>query len=236
MNRSVGSIAVATAPWTRNGRVGPVDTRWYLDVNRFARSTAWAHGFMHAYALWAGVVILGLLLVAGWWVARPVSRKAVVNATWAGAGTLIAVGLNQPLSHLVGRPRPYVALRGVEVLVPRANDFTFPSDHATVAGAVICGLFLAGHRRLGAVASVIGGFLLFARVYVGAHYPGDVVGGVVFGAIVTAALKPIGTRILTPIVALVEKTPLRFLVASHDRVGGDAGVVTASDDPERALI
>ena len=191
-----------------------MDTRWYEDVNRFARSTAWAHGFMHAYALWLGVAVLGALLVGGWWVSRARGQAAVVGALWAAAGSALAVAVNQPVSHLVGRPRPYVTLHGVEVLVPRANDFTFPSDHATVAGAAICGLFLAGRKRLATAAAVAGLFLAFARVYVGAHYPGDVVGGLVLGAVVIVVLRPVARIILTPGVAWLARSPLWFLVAT----------------------
>lgn len=206
-----------------------MDTSWYLDVNRFARSTAWAHGFMHAYALWAGVVVLGLLLVAGWWQARSEGTEAVARMLWAGAGTLAAVGLNQPLSHLVGRARPYDVLRGVEVLVPRAHDFSFPSDHTTATGAVICGLVLAGRRALTAVAVGTGLLLAFARVYVGAHYPGDVVGGLIFGALVVGALAPVALWILRPVVARLAGSPLRLLVATGTLTGaGGAGEIGAA--------
>ena len=191
-----------------------MDTSWYLDLNRFARSTSWAHGFMHAYALWAGVVVLGVLLVVAWWAARPEGPLSVARVGWAGAGTLAAVGLNQPLIHLVGRPRPYAVLHGVEVLVPRANDFTFPSDHATAAGAVICGLLLARRWRLGIVAAVLGLFLAFARVYVGAHYPGDVAAGLAFGAAVVAVLYPLAMWILEPLADLVARSPLRPVVTA----------------------
>ncbi|MHB1534674.1 MAG: phosphatase PAP2 family protein [Acidimicrobiales bacterium] len=207
-----------------------MDTRWYLDINRWARSTPWAHGFMHAYALWAGVVLLAVLLVAGWWRSRMDDHVAVAGALWAGFGTLAAVGINQPVSHLVGRVRPYYTLHHVEVLVPRANDFTFPSDHATAAGAVICGLLLARRTRLAAVAAVLGLFLAFARVYVGAHYPGDVAGGLVLGAVVVALLRPIAMRILLPLVDLLARSPLRGLVAA--RSSGEAA--PANRPPGRA--
>lgn len=190
-----------------------MDKRLYLDVNHFARHTAWAHPVMTAFAVWAGVGALGLLVVAAWWVCR--RDATAVGVAWAGLGTLVAVGLNQPLIHLVARARPYATIPGVEVLVPRGHDFTFPSDHATAAGAVICGLLLAGHRRLGAAALAVGLALAFARVYVGAHYPSDVVAGLAFGAAVVAVLSPVARMVLRPIVAAVERSPLRPVVAAH---------------------
>ncbi|MGH9303925.1 MAG: phosphatase PAP2 family protein [Acidimicrobiales bacterium] len=193
-----------------------LDRRWYLDVNHFARSSTWLHGFMHAYALWAGVVVLAILVVGAWWRARRYGARAVALSLWAPIGTVIALGLNQPLSHLVGRLRPYDVMRGVEVLVPRANDFTFPSDHATVAGAVIVGLFLAGRRIFGVAALLLGFLLAFARVYVGAHYPADVAAGLLFGGFVVLVLSPLALWILRPVVEFLERTPLRFLVLSKN--------------------
>ena len=213
-----------------------MDTRWYEDINSFARSTPWAHGFMAAYALWLGVTALGVLLVAGWWVARGAGQRAVVTALWAGFGTALAVAINQPVSHLVGRPRPYVTLHGVEVLVARANDFTFPSDHATVAGAAICGLFLAGRKRLTVAATVIGVFLAFARVYVGAHYPGDVIAGLVLGAAVIALLRPVAAFILTPVVAWLARSPLWFLVSTTRPGPAPTTADPAQPDPSQPAL
>jgi len=192
-----------------------VDTRWYLDVNRFARASAWAHGFMAAYAEWAGVVLLGALVVLAWWVARRHGPRAVAGALWAGGGAAVAVALNQPLIHLVGRLRPYDVLHHVEVLVPRGHDFTFPSDHATAAGAVVCGLFVARRRILAGLAALAGALLAFARVYVGAHYPGDVLAGLAFGAVVAGVLAPVVLWLVTPVVTLLARTPLRLLVSSQ---------------------
>ncbi len=157
----------------------------YLSVNRFAKDTAFAHGFMAFFALYGGVVLLGLILIFAWWKARSEftsDPKRMARAIWGGLGTILAVIIAQPINHLVAEPRPYYTLRSVEVLVPRANDFSFPSDHATVAGAVIVALWMVPKEtKLAWAATIIGLFLMFARVYVGAHYPLDVVGGFVLG-------------------------------------------------------
>jgi undecaprenyl-diphosphatase len=58
----------------------------------------------------------------------------------AGAAAVIALGLNQVVGHAVGETRPYWSHPSVLVLASKANDYAFPSDHATVAGALALGL------------------------------------------------------------------------------------------------
>ncbi len=178
-----------------------LDDRWFLDVNRFARDTSWLHGFMRVYAHDAGAVVLGLLVLLAWWVARRDRHpdRAVAFVLWAAAGTVIAWAV----SHYVLKPvfaelRPYLVLPHVEVLAARTSEYSFPSGHATVAGAVIAGLWLARRWILASIATVLGLLLAFGRVYVGMHFPADVAAGLAFGAAVVLLLA-------WPAVALLQR-------------------------------
>src|SRR4051794_26046346 len=132
---------------------GPLGRHEFRVVNDWARHTGWLHGTATAFAK-DGVGLFALLLVAGWWVARASGEpRRVAAAGWAALGTLVAVALNQPIVHAVHEARPYAVLPHVLVLVHRSTDPSFPSDHATMAGAVTVGLLLV-HRRLGALAAV----------------------------------------------------------------------------------
>ena len=87
-------------------------------VNSFARSTPWLNGPMVDIATY-GVVLFGMLLVAGWWLARrsgDVPSQAA--AWWAPLGTLLAVAVNQPIAAILNEARPVVALPGAYILVP----------------------------------------------------------------------------------------------------------------------
>jgi undecaprenyl-diphosphatase len=160
------------------------DTALFLTINGFARSTPGLAPIVLAYANY-GIVAFGALILAGWWVARrsgDPSRMAA--AIWVPIATLIAVGLNQPIAAVVMRARPYTAMPDILVLAGRSVDPSFPSDHAVMAGAVASGLFLV-NRRLGIVAVVAAAVMAFARVYIAAHYPLDVLAGLVLGTAVS---------------------------------------------------
>ena len=159
-----------------------LDDQVLADINGFARHTGWLHGVVLGYATY-GLVLFAVLLLAGLWVNRTGSNRALAAAGWACLATLIAVGLNQPLVATFAEARPYTTHPGLLVLATRSTDFSFPSDHAVMAGAATAGLWLAS-RVLGAISTVAALVMAFARVYIAAHYPWDVVVGLVFGALV----------------------------------------------------
>jgi membrane-associated phospholipid phosphatase len=195
-----------------------VDQRWYLDVNQFAKKTPWLHGFMAAYyeralrPVGAGLLFLALVVLIAWWSARrqPEHEAAVI---WTALGALLALALAPALAQVVARPRPYQVLKGVEVLVPRVAGYGLPSGRSAVAGAVVCGLLLAGRWRLALVGLVSGGLLLFAGVYVGIDYPSAVAGGAVLGAAVVLVLWPLVSWLLSAMVAWVGTSPFGRLFA-----------------------
>ncbi|MGC2296747.1 MAG: phosphatase PAP2 family protein [Candidatus Dormiibacterota bacterium] len=188
------------------------NTRWYLDLNSIARHTGWAHGMATAYAVAGGLVVLGTVLATGWFLARHHSPRKVGASLSAWLAAVVGFLINQPISNVIAERRPYQTLHHVLVLVPRVRDFSMPSDHAVVAGAVIAGVLLY-NWRLGLAAIAAGLALAFDRVYVGAHYPGDILAGLGLGAVVAICLYTIIVPPLAAVAAFLAKTPLRPLVA-----------------------
>src|SRR3954447_6533036 len=116
-----------------------MDGSLFSSINRFADRTVWAHGFMKFYAS-NGVVLFALLLLFGYLLARHRSDvSGVASSLWAGGAVLVALGVAQLIGNIVDRARPYDTLANVHVLVQKTTDFSFPSDHATVVGAVAVG-------------------------------------------------------------------------------------------------
>ena len=190
-----------------------MDASWYRDVYSFQTSTGWLHGVMRWDAKW-GVVVFAVLLLVGWFVARRSqdALRRVSFAVWAALAVVAAVAIAQPINHLVKRVRPEYALH-LPSLVAHANDYGFPSDHATAVGACAAGLWFV-NRWLGGIATLLALILAFSRVYIGVHYPGDVAGGLALGAVVMLVGALVVVPILRRIAYAVARSRLRPLVAA----------------------
>ncbi|WP_170170240.1 phosphatase PAP2 family protein [Hymenobacter perfusus] len=104
------------------------------------------------------------------------------------AGCLLGIGVTRVLTHVFPeRPRPLhnkeLHLIAVEkdLLSDSADTSSFPSDHATVFFALSTGFFFLS-RRLGIAATVyVIVFICLPRLYLGLHYPTDLLAGAVVG-------------------------------------------------------
>ncbi len=109
------------------------------------------------------------------------SRSAAGRIALAG---LFATGLALGLTTVIGRawyePRPFVADADTIRLVAHKADASFPSDHVAVAaaGAVVGAL---AWRRAAAALLLAVALVALGRVFVGVHYPGDVLAGAAIG-------------------------------------------------------
>lgn len=190
-----------------------MDREIFQWINRLADRTTWAHGAFTTYAK-TGVVVFAVLLAVSYIDARRHDNHLQLAGTvWTGAAALVALGIGQLIGNAIDRLRPYETLTDVHVLVSRTTDFSFPSDHATVAGAVAFGLFLA-NRKWGTIAIVAAVLMAFARIYVGAHYPGDVLGGLALGGVVAVCGRYLIVPFFVRIVDRLSRTSIRPLLTA----------------------
>lgn len=113
---------------------------------------------------------------------------------WRKRGLLLLLSLaanalvcNLLLKPWVNRIRPYDLLQ-YDILIPPVGDPSFPSGHTSASFAAATALY-AINRKWGAAAYVLAVLMGFSRLYLGVHFPTDVVAGAVIGVLAAKAVQ-----------------------------------------------
>ncbi|MEV7043454.1 phosphatase PAP2 family protein [Amycolatopsis sp. NPDC051061] len=178
---------------------GAIDGGWYLDVLGFARATPWLHGFFQVFTN-AGLVLVALVVAVVWWRARRGDAGRMAAVIWVPIAIGLAYGLSNLVKVLVEEPRPCIRYPTVPTVATCdfATDYSFPSNHVTIAVSAAVALLFVG-RRVGLASLAVAVLIGFSRVYLGAHYVHDVLAGAVFGA----GVALIGLLLRAPLTTVV---------------------------------
>uniref|UniRef100_UPI0036DA2F07 phosphatase PAP2 family protein n=1 Tax=Paenibacillus glucanolyticus TaxID=59843 RepID=UPI0036DA2F07 len=206
-------------------------------INGLARS---APGPLDSLVSWIGEygILLGLAAVCltAWLQARrrldaPV---AVAGLLWAPLAVAVCELANLPISAIVDRPRPFVDHPDLEVLVEgKEGTLSFVSDHSAMSMGIAVALLLV-NRRLGLLAGALALLQGFCRMYMGVHYPTDVIGGFALATAVVLLLAPIAMAVLVPLCHALTRTAAAPLVVARNRGGtGGTGGTAGADRGRR---
>jgi undecaprenyl-diphosphatase len=140
-----------------------------------------------------GVYLLALWMVFQWFFTKEKVRTRIVMV-----GSIFAFLLSEVIGKVLGifvsHPQPFATLPKVNQLISHEIDNSFPSDH-TILFFSICMMLLLGSKSSKrffylVVASIIG----FSRIWVGVHYPIDVLTAAFIGILVSIVLYPVIIR------------------------------------------
>lgn len=127
---------------------------------------------------------------AGWcWILLAVILLIVKKTRKIGLVTAVSllssyVVNNLILKNLVARVRPYEAVDGLQRIIEAQSDFSFPSGHSASSFAAAVVIFMLCPRKYGVPALVLAFLIALSRLYVGVHYPTDVLTGVISGTVI----------------------------------------------------
>lgn len=124
----------------------------------------------------------------------PDTRKTGVAVT---AGMLVSFVFNNLLlKNLVARTRPYEVIDGLTLIVDKASDLSFPSGHSATSFVAAAVMMCLLPRRYGVSAMILAALIACSRLYVGIHYPTDVLFGAVSGILIGFVTAAVSRQIL----------------------------------------
>ena len=141
-------------------------------------SDLWMEGF------WKGITMLG---DSGWfWIALSLLLMVPRQTRWIGITSLAAIVIgalitNVTLKNLVARTRPYEVVEGLVLLIEKQRDYSFPSGHTCASFAAAGVYWRMLPKKFGIPLVILAAMIAFSRLYVGVHYPTDVLAGLLIG-------------------------------------------------------
>lgn len=139
----------------------------------------------HAF-IWIALAVVFLLFKS--------TRKTGVLMGVSLLGSLLINNLL--LKNLAARVRPYEAVEGLQRIIEAQSDLSFPSGHTGSSFAAAVVIFLMCPRSMGIPALVLAVLITLSRLYVGVHYPTDVLAGMITGTLIAMLVCAVFKRCL----------------------------------------
>lgn len=181
-----------------------MDYSVYHAANELTIDYSWLGRGLSVLESWS-VVVLAVATFALWLFARPgSSRKWKLACASALASSGLALLINQLIAGVWDRARPFVHHPSVHVWGTRSHDPSFPSDHASAAFGIAFAVFFFD-RLVGSIFLTAACVIGVGRVFIGAHYPMDVVAGCLVGLGSALLVVRLSRPVIERIVRVVER-------------------------------
>ncbi|MFZ5559870.1 MAG: phosphatase PAP2 family protein [Patescibacteria group bacterium] len=141
--------------------------------------------------------ILGaILIVLLFWPKKDVIKNRIMVISVFVSVILSRLVITASIKYFYYSDRPYAVLETAKKLITESKDFqSFPSGHASIFFAIAMAVYFY-NKKWGIVAFVCAILISVARIFVGVHWPSDVLGGAVIGVIAAIIIRRLNLLIL----------------------------------------
>jgi membrane-associated phospholipid phosphatase len=161
-----------------------VDISLFIAINDFhIKLPVMVDQFMIVITLYGREILLPFVLLLIFILGGKNGRKTVIIT---GISILILIPIVSITKDYIERPRPFVP--GFDPLMSADTNYSFPSGHSTliIAGSITPLILFKGNKKYIKILLIVlvidAGLVSFSRIYVGVHYPFDVLGGFFLGS------------------------------------------------------
>lgn len=109
------------------------------------------------------------------------TRKTGICTSTALIFDLLSV--NVLIKNLAARTRPYELIEELTILIEKQSDYSFPSGHTAASFAFVSVLWFTAPKKVSIPLTVLACLISLSRLYLGVHYPTDILGGAVIGVV-----------------------------------------------------
>jgi undecaprenyl-diphosphatase len=148
-------------------------------LNQYALKSAILDGIAVFFANWSGYLVVAAFLVFLWRKRAAISKKAEMFASCFLPAVISRLGITVLIRYLYYRPRPYLT-DAVNILIDKSREASFPSGHAAFFFAFSLAVYYQ-NKKWGAVFMALSVLMGLARIFVGVHWPSDILAGAVVG-------------------------------------------------------
>jgi undecaprenyl-diphosphatase len=156
-----------------------MNTQIFIFINNWAGRWGWLDSLMIFCAeyLWY-LLVLGVL----WLAVRNWKHWRDMAIVSIGSAVVARFGVAELIRHFYYHARPYWVLAQTHLLLAKETESSFPSGHTIFVFALAMGVYIY-NKRIGKWYLWLGALVGFARIFVGIHWPYDIIAGAILGVL-----------------------------------------------------